>query len=66
MVALHHSGQEYTDLSRNLAAVLRLVWQPLQASVFCKTEVSECQVLDMSVKYSDHLGGGVYCRRESI
>lgn len=53
-------------MNRNVAALLRLVWQPLQASVFCKTEVSECHVLDMSDQYSDHLGGGVYCRRESI
>lgn len=66
MVASPLNGQEHTDLNRNPAALLRLVWQPLQASVFCKTEGSECHVVDMSVKYSDQLGGGVYGGRESI
>lgn len=55
MVVSHDNGQEYTDLSRDPAALLRLVWQ---VSVFCKTEVSECHLVDMSVKYSDQVGGG--------
>lgn len=58
MVASHNNGREHTDLNRNPAALLRLVWQPLQASVFCKTAVSECHLVDMSVKYSDQVGGG--------
>lgn len=66
MVVSHNNGQEHTDLSRDPAALLRLVWQPLQASVFCKTEVSERHLVDMSVKYSDQVGGRVYSGRECI
>lgn len=66
LVASYHNGQEHRDLRRDPDALLRHVWQPLQASVPSKTEVSECHALDMKPKYSDHLGGGVYCGRDHL
>lgn len=59
LVTSHYNGDEQVDLHRNPAVKLRLVWQPLWATVPSETEVSECHVLDTNVKYSDHLGGGV-------
>ena len=66
LVAGQCNGQEHTDLDRNTIALFNLTWQPLWGSVCSKTEVSECHVLDMNVKYSDHLGGRVYCGRQPI
>ena len=66
LVAGQCNGQEHTHLDSSTIALFSLTWQPLWGSVSSKTELSECHVLDMNVKYSDHLGGGVYSGREPI
>lgn len=58
-----YNGQEHRDLHRNPDALLRHVWQPLQASVSRSIWMS-CTWHEST--YSDHLGGGVYCGRDHL